>query len=255
MKINKVSDESRNGVYQIFSHQNVENVNPYIYYRNYLLKTRANLLYELVKLTRPDLAEQPKEFYIKNAAKLVDGMIEKFEGTKLNTNLSKLLSTKRKKDQLVLLKGMSITIDDLLALTFQSYRDFGYLHSRYLFEVLPSDVVGKTLPNLLYLEEDGTLVKIGHTDLTNGQLKNVIEHRKVVVSQFFEKGEVWHCFFITYSSIAGKEGWKNGQAHYHYISSAFGVAKDKVIESMRTGNYLSTPVHIDLTDYGNQSTV
>jgi hypothetical protein len=52
--------------------------------------------------------------------------------------------------------------------------------------------------------------------------------------------------------LSGKESWKNGQAHFHYISSAFGVSKEDFIESMRTGNYKATSIHIDLLDYGNQ---
>ena len=52
--------------------------------------------------------------------------------------------------------------------------------------------------------------------------------------------------------MGGKENWKNGQPHFHYISSGFGIFKDDFIESMRTGNYKSTSIHIDLLEYGEQ---
>lgn len=59
--------------------------------------------------------------------------------------------------------------------------------------------------------------------------------------------------FVTYNSIGGKENWKEGQAHFHYISSAFGISKEEFIESMRSGKYKSTSVHIDLLEYGKQT--
>jgi hypothetical protein len=118
---------------------------------------------------------------------------------------------------------------------------------------LPGGLEGKKLPKLFHIREDGTIEKVGETDLTDGELKNVIEHRKVIVSHFFEKDDFWHCFFLTYNSIGGKENWKNGQAHFHYISSSFEISKADFIESMRTGKYKSTSIHIDLLDYGNQT--
>ncbi len=121
------------------------------------------------------------------------------------------------------------------------------------FENLPNGLEGKKLPKLFHIKEDGTIHKVGETDLTDGELKNVIEHRKVIVSHFFEKDDFWHCFFLTYNSIGGKENWKNGQAHFHYISSSFGISKADFIESVRTGKYKSTSIHIDLLDYGNQT--
>ena len=52
--------------------------------------------------------------------------------------------------------------------------------------------------------------------------------------------------------MGGKENWKDGQPHFHYISSGFGISKNDFIESMRTGNYKSTSIHIDLLEYGEQ---
>jgi hypothetical protein len=148
---------------------------------------------------------------------------------------------------------MTLNPDELMSLIFKSYNDFGYLYSKYLFENLPGGLEGKKLPKLFHIREDGTIEKVGETDLTDGELKNVIEHRKVIVSHFFEKDDFWHCFFLTYNSIGGKENWKNGQAHFHYISSSFEISKADFIESMRTGKYKSTSIHIDLLDYGNQT--
>ena len=71
----------------------------------------------------------------------------------------------------------------------------------------------------------------------------------MIVSHFFELDDIWHCFFVTYNSLSGKENHKDGQPHFHYMSSEFGISKEDFIESMRTGNYRATSVHFDLLDY------
>lgn len=117
------------------------------------------------------------------------------------------------------------------------------------FENLPKGLEGKKLPKLFHLKEDGTIEKVGETELTDGELKRIIEQRTVIVSHFFELDDIWHCFFVTYNSLSGRENHKDGQPHFHYMSSGFGISKEDFIESMRTGNYRATSVHFDLLDY------
>jgi hypothetical protein len=109
----------------------------------------------------------------------------------------------------------------------------------------------KQKPIVSHITDDGVVKTIGETELTKGEVKNLIEQRKVVVAHFFVKDDDWHCLFTTYNSIGGKENYKDGQPHFHYISSAFGISKDDFIESMKSGQYKSTPVHIDLLEYGD----
>ncbi len=254
MNIEKIFDENGQGFTRIFSTDKVERVNPVEYYKTYELGKRAILLRDLLNAKNPFLTSQlDDKFFIKKAEETLEGFFEQFEHTKVHENFIELLKTKRKKDQKRLLNGISLNPDELMSLIFKSYTDFGYLYSKYLFENLPNGLEGKKLPKLFYLKEDGTIEKVGETDFTDGELKNVIEHRKVIVSHFFEQDDFWHCFFLTYNSIGGKENWKNGQAHFHYISSSFGISKDDFIESMRTGKYKSTSIHIDLLGYGNQT--
>ena len=88
--------------------------------------------------------------------------------------------------------------------------------------------------------------------MSDKQLKHIIEQRKVIVSHFFEKDDLWHCIFLTYKSIEGKENHNFGQPHFHYISSGFEISKQDFIESMKTGHYRTTNIHFDLLEYGNQ---
>jgi len=256
METAKFESESNNGFFRIFSHGKVERVNPIEYYKFYRLKTVAISLLDTASLIDPILALlQSPAFYFRNAANLIGDFFEKYEAMEIKDVFKKLLISTNKRDQIRLLKGVTFSIDEIIALSFKAYTDFGYLYSRYFFEVVPNGFEGRILPHFYGIKDDGTIDKNGPTDLSDGELRHIIENRKVVVSQFLEKDDVWHCFFITYRSIAGKENWKNGQTHYHYISSAFNVTKDDFIESMRSGKYLSTPVHIDLLDYGHQATV
>ncbi len=253
MATEKIYDESGNSFYRVFSSDKVEKVNPIEYFEKTELQRRAIALQDLLKSHDPFLTSLLNfEFFEKNAAKTLDGFFEQFREIDLNENLERVLTTEKKKDQVNLLKGIQITPDTLMALIFKSYSKYGYLYSRYLFETMPNGIQSKKLPKIFRLKEDGSIEKIGDTDLTDGELKNIILHRKVIVSNFFEKDKVWHCFFVTYNSIAGIETWKNGQAHYHYISSGFGIPKEEFINSMKEGNYKSTSVHIDLLEYGNQ---
>ncbi|WP_345956045.1 hypothetical protein [Mucilaginibacter sp. PAMB04168] len=256
MHTEKIFDENGQGFTRVFSTDKVEKVNPIEFYKSAELEKRAIVLHDLLSAKDPFLASMvSRDFYIKNAKVGLEELFEAFEKTKVDGSLLELLKTSRKKDQIRLLKGIKFNPDELMSLIFKSYSDFGLLYSKYLFENLPAGLEGKKLPKMFRMKEDGSIDKVGETDLSDGELKNVIEHRKVIVSHFFENDDLWHCFFITYNSIGGKENWKDGQAHFHYISSAFGISKEDFIESMKSGKYKSTSVHIDLLDYGSQTKI
>ena len=105
------------------------------------------------------------------------------------------------------------------------------------------------MPSIVHLT-DNKVHKSGETDLTDGQLKQIVEHRKVIISKFIDKGELWHCFFLTFESLKGKEKWKDGKPHYHYISSAFGLTREQVIGELKKKNYkLNNLPHIEMIDY------
>jgi hypothetical protein len=253
METDKVFDENGNGFTRVFASDKVEKVNPIDYYKTYEIEKRSIVFRDLLHAKNPFLTSLLEDkFFIKNAEEALVGFFEKFESTEVHANFLKLLETPRKKEQVSLLKGLTLNPDQLMSLIFKSYEQFGYLYSKYRFENLPNGLEGKKLPKMFRLKQDGTVEKVGETDLTDGELKNVIEQRTVIVSHFFERDDVWHCFFLTYNSISGKENHKDGQPHFHYISSGFNISKDEFIDSMRTGKYKSTSIHIDLLDYGNQ---
>jgi hypothetical protein len=254
METQKIWDDDNKEFTRVFSIEKVEKVNPIDYYKDAELRKRAIVLRDLLYMSDPILAVSLDDsFFIKQAAATLEGFFEKFEKVVVPENFLKLLETERKRDQEQLLKNQSITTDQLTALIFKSYKDFGYLYSKYLYENLSKGTDREKLPKSILIDDDGTVKKVGETELTDGQLKNVINHRKVIVAHFFEKENVWHCLFLTYNSLKGTENWKGGQAHFHYISSFFGITKEEFLQSMESGDYRSTSIHIELLGYGNQS--
>ncbi len=256
-KSTKIADEDGNGFYRIFWDDKVEKVNPVEYYKNYELNKRAISFRDILEMKDPFLAGKlTTDFYVKLAKEEIEK--EKFWETKeeieVPENFLKLLETTRKKDQVSLLKGLSINPDQLISLIFKSFNDHHYLYSRYRFENLPKDLDDKKRPKVADISKEGVIKTVGETELTEGQVKKMINERKVIIAHFFDRGDDWHCLFITYNSIDGRENHKNGQPHFHYISSAFGITRDDFIKSMESGNYKSTPIHIDLLEYGNQPT-
>jgi len=256
MDTEKIFDDNGLNFTRRFSADKVEKVNPIDYYKTHELQKRAILLRALLQSKDPSLASQLNDsFFEKKAEESLVGFFEEKEQIPIHENFIKLLQTTRKKNQVCLLKGLSLNPDQLISLIFKSFCDYGFLYSKYRFENLPKWLENKELPKLIELGDDDKIKKVGTTDLTDGELKNVIKHRSVIDSHFFEKGNVWHCFFLTYNSVAGKENHNDGQPHFHYISSGFGISKEKFVESMRTGNYKSTKIHVDLLDYGNQQKI
>lgn len=146
------------------------------------------------------------------------------------------------------MRGQSISPFQLAAYIFRAWTEFGFSFSSYRADHHHKGLNEDELPQLIHL--DGDKVKTsGETKLTEGQLKNVINHRKVTISKFLDKDDTWHCFFITYNSIGGKEKWQGGQPHYHYISDKWGFSRAEAVGRLKSINYPPTSVHIALTDY------
>lgn len=246
-------DDDKKGFTRIFSEEKIEKVNPVEYYKKIELEKRALGLRDMLYAQNPFLTSLLDDsFFEKKAKEFLGDFFNQFESVEIPQNFLKLLETTKKSEQIKLLKGQSINPDQLMALIFKSYEILGMVYSRYLFEKLSKGIDPENLPKIIHVLDDGKVKTVGKTEMTEGQLKNVIRYRKSIVAHFFEKDGDWHCLFVTYASMRGEENWKNGQPHFHYISSAFGISKEDFIKSMEDGNYKSTSVHIDLLDYGNQ---
>ncbi len=251
MKSYQIFDENGKGYTRVFSMENIEKVNPIDYFREYEFFKRKLLYRDILRSSNPGLnaliSDDFLERYILNED--FEGFFEQFFDKELSEKFIKILDTPRKKDQLLLLKGLDLTPKKLHTWIIRAFKERGFLFSRYLFEILPKGLEGKKLPQLVRLKDGETIEKSGETELSEGELKNLIKHRKVIIANFLENGEVWHCIFSTYKGLFGEENYKNGQPHFHYISSSFGVKRDDFINSLESGDYKSTSVHVDLFGY------
>lgn len=247
----RIFDDEGKGYMRVFPPQDVQKVNPIEYFKEHEISKRKRLYRDLLNSTNPSLSviisDEFLEKYVLNED--LQSFFDDLTDKNLPENFMNLLDAGRKKDQVALLKGMSITPKRLHTWIIRSFSEKGYLFSRILVEILPKGMESKKLPNFVHLTDEGIIEKSGKTELSDGELKNLIKHRKVIIANFLEKDDIWHCIFSTYKGLFGEENYKNGHPHFHYISSSFGVSREESIKSLNSGDYSSTSVHIDLTEY------
>lgn len=252
MEIRKIQD-GKGGNYTIITTPDVERVNPIEYYSKLEMTSDVFLLKEeLMRFHRYSTDNSILDEII--SKKVKENWEERYQeiiNTEIPLSLKKILVANKKKDQVKLLRGLSLNSDELMAFIFYAWNKHGFAFSQYRAEHQRKGLAEGELPTFAYIE-DGIIDRIGESNLTDGELKQAIEQRTVVVSKFFDKDNEWHCFFSTYNSLKGEENWQNGQPHFHYISNRFGIPRDKVVESLKSRYYtLGSLPHIKITDCGN----
>ena len=234
--------------------EDIEFVDPISYLARRTIKTRILVYKQILKLKNPTCTDDA----IAKAA-VRQGEIDWKEHyndlikTEIPPALISLLKADSKKDQIKILKGLQLTPENLWVFIFKAFTDYGYTYSEYRTERLPKNIEKVSMPKLATLNrKTGKVKKVGGSSLTDGQIKQAIEQRKVVSAKFMDNANGWHCFFITYRSIGGEESWKNGQPHFHYISDKFGISREDAVNQFKSDSYPTTSVHIELLGYGNQ---
>ena len=234
-----------------FGGEDFENVNPSKHYYDACFVQRMMMQVPDEVSGRKKSTEKGKEILLKTVKDCRE-FIDNFRKVELPKNLVNLLGTTKKRDQQKILNGLILNPDILMGFLLIA-GDNEYTLSQYSSEFQTCAVDKEKLPYAYILNKDGKIQKLGKTELTDGQLKQALEERSVKVAKVLEKGEEWHCFFLTFNSIGGKENWQNGQPHFHYISNLFGIKKEVVIEQIKSKKYnLGNLPHIALEDYGVQ---
>lgn len=256
MRVQKIFKKSTGESLIKLSDKDIKQVNPIKYYGDFYIVRQ--MIFSGVPDDELHLKKEPSEESKKIFREAIESWKEKLAEIKnvnIPENLIKLLSSKKKSEQEKLLRDVSLTPNMLYALIFKAYEDYSYLFSQYNKAEKPQKGIDLSkMPHAYELKDDGDVNIFGNTELTKGQLKQAIKHRKVVISNFLEKEDDWHCFFANYRSLNGEEVWlgKN-QPHYHYISSAFGLSKEKVLKELKSGDYKLKSIHVKLEEYGKQS--
>lgn len=234
--------------------EDIQFVDPISYLANRTIKTRILVYTKTLKLKNPTFPDEAiAKAAVRHAEKDWEGHYNDLIKTEIPPALISLLKADSKKDQIKILKGLQLTPESLWAFIFKAFTDYGYTYSQYHTERLPKSIEKGSMPKLATLDrETGEVKKVGDSSLTDGQIKQAIEQRKVVSTKFIDSDNGWHCFFITYRSIGGEESWKNGQPHFHYISDKFGISREDAVKQFKSDSYPTTSVHIELLGYGNQ---
>ena len=245
-----IPNESGQGQY-IVLHGNAERLNPldYLWERHlsrHLVVGRESL--RVAGLLTPATEQLVQETLLQNARDYWPEALADQTAEPVPQYLLDLLSAPDKKTQVRLLRGVSVTPKQLLAFVCKAW-ELGYTFSRYSAHHNPRGTDASKLPRLFGRRDDGSLEKIGQTPLSDAQLNVILDERKVIVATILDKGDEWHCFFNTYRALEGRESYKGGQPHMHYLSSKWGnVTRQQVVEGINEGNYVATNVHIDLLD-------
>lgn len=180
---------------------------------------------------------------------MTEALLNDIEDKPLPPQIVKLLEQDlKKKDQVSLLKGVTLTKEQLSTLFLQASKR-GYKFSSYRFEGRPKQYDEKDLPTYIYLHDNGSVEYGGNTNMTEGQMKDLIHTSDFLVARIFDNGKHWHCFFQNAKGLQGKESGKLGaQPHLHYISDSFGLTKEGLVKLIKGGKYPHTPVHLLLKD-------
>lgn len=255
MKEHRYKIPGQNGEYVVFEAGDCEKVNPIEYYQNIFIPRNVSM-YRRLYLAKEHKFKQfganlsiikQEVLFRKNAiADWKKWFVEK-SATEINPNYLALLESKTKKEQVKLLKGIELTTYELFALIVKAYTDYGMLFSQYRYEHTQKGVDEKDLTEFAHLEDSGKVITSRKTKLSQGQLKQAIEHRVVLIAKFIETEDEWHCFFTNYKSLNGKEiTYKGGKPHYHYISDKWGLTKEQVIKQLSSRKYkLPSMPHLD----------
>lgn len=152
--------------------------------------------------------------------------------------------TLSQKEQIKLLKGVVLTPSDLLWLNKEA-QDMGYMLDIYHEEKYPKKFNEKTHPMFFCRNNDDSIEKIGTTDMTEGEMRALLEQRKVIQARIYHKDNIWHCFYFTYKGLAGEEsGIMGSKPHYHYLSNKSGIIWDDLLKRIKECNPPSSKVHI-----------
>jgi hypothetical protein len=251
MKIAIINRSEKYGKYIVgYSNDTVERVNPLKYYTESIISHRIITLYELTKEEYkkkkiPD--EIAKKVIYKRVTQDWKTEFDNLLKIELPDNFIALLDSKSKRDQEKLLKNQKITSFQIFSFICKAYKEFGYTYSQYKSEILSKDTIKKNMP--IYAEiKEKNIEKVGSTKYTDGKIKQIIEQRKVIVAKILDRGKEWQCFILTFNSLKGNEIWNGGTPHLHYLSDKWGLTRERLIENIKSGNYPSTSVHIELLD-------
>lgn len=143
-----------------------------------------------------------------------------------------------------MLHGIKLSSEDILWMNYEAQK-LGYLLNVYHEEKVPEIFNEKGKPLCYYQNDDGHIVTMGCTDMTEGEMKALLQQRKVVQARIYHRDDIWLCFYYTYKGLAGEESGEYGsQSHYHFLTSKSNMKLEDLIKHVKDCDMPSSGVHI-----------
>jgi len=182
------------------------------------------------------------------AKKLSLALLKEWVNRSCPAFLLALFDTNSKKQQESLLRNQSMTPEDLICWILQS-ENKGGLFSQYSYDGgIPEELKGRT-PIMIDASNPEQIKAIGATDLSDAALMHLVENQKKVIAQIVDlPDDRWYCFYRTHRGLAGRESGNHGQ-HMHFISSSYGIDRDKLVEGLKKGDCPNNGFHVHLSGY------
>lgn len=218
---------------------------PFDYFRYGHAYNTANIFQDVLKVKCP--ISIPDDLVRKFVLRQTDDMIAvKLADSAPNPAIHQLLMDEKltNKNRNKLLKNLTLTPLDILWLNKEA-QEMGYLMDIYHEEKYPEKFDEKKHPMLIRKQKDGTIEKIGETNMTEGEMRALLEQRKVIQARIYHKGSTWHCFYFTYKGLAGEESGIMGSKP-HYLSDKSGIKWDELVRRIKDCDMPSSNVHIVL---------
>lgn len=245
LKNRKIFDETNS--YTILEVGDIEFVNPIEYFIKITFEANYFMLKEVISKSKHSISEELIERFIdKESYRYALEKYVEINQLEIPKALIDLIEAKSKKAQILSLRNFSITKKELIAFGFYTSKLRNFKFSQYKSEHHHNGLDIQDLPEIFEIKDEN-ITKVGKSPLTDGQLKQALNHRKIIISKFFGDETSWHCFFLTFDSLNGIEKWKGGKPHYHYISDKFGIPRQSVINQLKSKKYnLGNLPHIEL---------
>lgn len=93
---------------------------------------------------------------------------------------------------------MLLTPVDILWLN-KDAQELGYLLDIYHEETYPVKFDEKQKPVVFNQNDDKTIETIGKTSMTEGEMRALLEQRKVIQARVYHKDSHWYCFYFCWS--------------------------------------------------------
>lgn len=240
-----VEDKKSKIAYRGIVLDNDANVPPFDYFRYSFALNLANVMQDNIRHQGKTL---PQDVLLNNNALFrTDSLLSNMLSHSCPNKVIHELFTNESlsyRQQIKLLKNCHLSASDILWMN-KDAQDLGYLLDIYTKQVYPDKFKEKEMPILFVNNNDNFVDSFGNTNMTNGEMKSLLEQRKVVQARIYKNRDIWHCFYFTNKGLAGKESGNMGSCpHYHYLSSQSGILLEEL--KMRIGkcDMPSSKVHI-----------